>query len=149
MKGLCADCILTLYCKRNVVEAVREAEVLNPDFIHDVRVFAYSLGISRDRWINVLSDWLCDFPGRIVGPNGLEVFLDTEVFELPNIRDWFDDTCCTLPSEYGARYVRTEARERFRIMATILKAKFPKKAVLWGVRAANDNDPPATTVRES
>lgn len=149
MKGLCADCILRLYCKRNIVEAVREAEVLNPDFIHDVRVFAYSLSVSRDRWLDSLSDWLCSFLGLIVGPDGKEVELDTELFELPNIRDWFDDTCCTMPSENGARYVRTEARERFRIMATILKARFPHQAVLWGVRAANDNDPPATTIRES
>jgi hypothetical protein len=121
------------------VTLVSDRDILNPAFIHDVRVFAHQLGISRDGWRDYLVNSLRDYPGRIVDASGQDVELDTEVFEQPNIRDWFRDICCTLPAPNGARYIRREARERFRVMATILKAKFPNEALLWGIRPANDN----------
>lgn len=102
-------------------------------------MFAFSLRLTRDAWHETLVDWLRDYRGLIIDANGYPVDLDTSVFETESIRDWFRDTCCTLPTPHGARYVRVEVQPRFIVMATILRATFPKESLMWGVCAANDN----------
>ena len=139
---LCPSCFLLGYCCRLKTVAVTRRDLANPDFIYDVRAFAHTLSLSRDAWHNALIDWYRDYCGLIVDASDEEIELDISVFETRSIRDWFRDTCCTAPKPNGARYVRREAQARFAVMATILKSRFPVQALMWGVRAANDNDPP-------
>lgn len=113
----------------------------NPEFIRDLRRYTASLGISCDQWLDFLSDTYRDYPGRIMDQTGREVFLDMEVFEEPNIRYWFRDWCNTPCGNNVVPRIRSEARERIRVLATILRAANPKAALMWGVRAANDNEP--------
>ena len=69
-----------------------------------------------------------------------EIYLNMQEFERLHIREWFRDFCCTPCSPDVEPRVRGEAKERVRILATILKAHNPDEALIWGVRAANDND---------
>ena len=64
-----------------------------------------------------------DLRGCIVDQAGRTVFLDMEVFEAPHIRDWFRDFCCTPCPSHITPYVRGEAKECVRILATILFAR--------------------------
>jgi hypothetical protein len=136
---LCLACLKLGCCRRKSVRLVSHRELASPSFISDVRTFAHSLRLSRDAWQNQLVDWYRDYPGRIVDMSGNEVDLDISVFEVSSIRDWFRDTCCRQPTINGGRYVRAEARQRFIVMATILRATFPTESLMWGMRAANDN----------
>jgi hypothetical protein len=135
---LCLNCMRHGYC-RSLTTLIVTLNDLTPALIQDVRSFAFSLGLSRDAWHETLIDWLRDYRGAIVNTKGDPVDLDTSVFEIESIRDWFRDTCCTLPTRSGAHYVRVEAQPRFIVMATILRATFPKESLMWGLRAANDN----------
>jgi hypothetical protein len=136
--SICVNCLLLGYCRDRKTLIVKRDD-LKSDFIRDVREFAFSLGLTRDAWHETLVNWLRDYRGLIINAKGDPVDLDTSVFETASIRDWFRDTCCTLPTPDGARYVRVQAQQRFIVLATILRATFPRESLLWGVRAANDN----------
>lgn len=136
--SICVNCLPLGYCRERKTLIV-EINDLRPEFIRDVRVFAFSLGLTRDAWHETLVNWFRDYHGLIINADGEPVDLDTSVFETESIRDWFRDTCCTLPTPDGARYVRVQAQRRFIVLATILRATFPRESLLWGVRAANDN----------
>nr|WP_281721263.1 hypothetical protein [Nitrosomonas nitrosa] len=118
-----------------------DKNIENPEYVRDLRCFAYGLRISSHDWLEFLTDLYRDYPGRIIDARGAEVFLNMEEFETAGIREWFRDFCCTLcPPDVTPR-VRPEAWERVRALATILRAHFPEAAMVWGVRAANDNEP--------
>lgn len=135
---LCVQCLTLRYCRRLEIRMVSDLELRNSEFVRDVRTYAHSLHITCDRWVDVLSDLYRDFPGVIVGPDGNEAMLDLDVFERPHIREWFKEFCIPPLPEVTPR-VRREAWERVRVMATILKAAAPMRAVQWGIRAANEN----------
>jgi hypothetical protein len=135
---LCLNCLRHGYCCKSTTLIVSVND-LTPAFIQDVRTFSFSLNLTRDAWREKLVDWLRDYRGAIVTKKGNPIHLNTSVFETESIRDWFRDTCCTLPTPNGAHYVRVEAQPRFIVMATILRATFPTESLMWGVRAANDN----------
>jgi hypothetical protein len=67
-----------------------------------------------------LTDRSHDLRGCIADERGRTVYLDLEVFEVPHIRDRFRDFCCNPCPPHITPYVRGEATERVRIMATIL-----------------------------
>ena len=136
---VCFDCLPDGICRNERTALVSDKALSTPEFIRDLRSFAYGLKVSSYHWHDVLCDLYRDYPGCIINENGEEVFLDMHVFEMPTIRDWFRDFCCTPVPATITPYVRGEARERARILATILKASYPKDAMMWGVRAANDN----------
>lgn len=138
---LCPACMSVGYCPKKSVAVVSDDQLSDPDYLRDFKEFVRFLDISDCRWLEHLSNLYRDFPGWIVGPEGEEVFLDMEEFERPNIREWFRDF--STPMRDGARpRVREEARERVRILATVLSARYPFDAMLWGVRVANDNRAP-------
>jgi hypothetical protein len=56
------------------------------------------------------------------------------------IRYWFRDFCRVVERDV-IPHVRCEAWERVRILASILRARDPDAARMWGLRAANDNSP--------
>lgn len=141
MRGLCVQCLPLGYCRRLKARMVSDAELGDPEFIRDLRHHAYGLGFTRDAWVNKLADLYRDYPGTIVDAAGMEALLDMEVFECPGIRDWLRDFACTpCPADVTPR-VRREAWERVRVMATIMRAVWPERAALWGVRPANDHTP--------
>lgn len=138
--NLCANCIELGHCARCAAVLVSDAELKNADFIRDVRAFAFSLGVSKHHWLEFLTDLYRDYPGVIIGPNSAESLLDMDALEVPHIQDWFHAFCCKpCPPETRPR-VRAEAKERVRILATVLRACYPAAAQGWGLRAANDND---------
>ena len=137
---LCPLCLIYGYCRRTTSLLVRDAEIANPEFVRDTRLFAHSLGISPDSWHDFIIDEYRDYPGRILDPRGNETFLNISVLEVPGIRDWFKAWACAPPSECATLRVRKEAWERVRIVTTILRARNPVEAQFWGLRAANDNE---------
>lgn len=139
--AFCNRCIWFGFCCKHKVKLVTDKEINDPDFIRDVREKAFSLNICPDQWHDYLNDLYRDYPGWVRGTNGKEIYLAMLEFERPNIRDWFRDFCCTPCPEYVVPRVRCEARERVRILATILKAWNKDEAMMWGVRACNDNEP--------
>lgn len=140
---LCPACMSRGFCRNKSVTVVGDDQLSDPDYLRDFKEFVRYLGVSDCRWHEHLSNLYRDYSGRVVGPDGKEVFLDMEEFERPNIREWFRDFL--KPLKEGARpRVREEARERVRIFTTVVSAHYPFDAMLWGVRVANDNCTPAS-----
>ncbi|MCB1680972.1 MAG: hypothetical protein H6858_04105 [Rhodospirillales bacterium] len=118
--GSCAHCFITdERCERT--RLVTDAELGDPAFIRRLRNFCYSLNVSSYQWLDLLTDLYRDYRGCIVDEAGRTVFLNMDVFEIPHIRDWFRDFCCTPCPTHITPYVRGEAKERVRILATILQ----------------------------
>lgn len=139
--NLCPTCLGVGYCRELNTPLVTDAELADPEFIRDLRNFASGLPLNCYDWLDGLSDLYRDYPGWIMGPDGQEVLLDMEQFEQPNICYWFREFCCTACPPNVTPRVRKEARERVRVLATILRARFRGDALMWGLRAANDNEP--------
>jgi hypothetical protein len=135
----CACCDVVDFCRNIKSRLASDSELSDPEFIRDVRDFAYSLNISSYQWREYLNNLYRDYRGWIEGTDGLEVFLNMRVFEIENHRAWFRDFCCTPTKDHIKPYVRKEARGRVQILATILRAAYPDKTMMWGVRPANDN----------
>lgn len=139
---LCPACYMLGYCKRLRTPVVSDRDINNPEWVRDLRNFGYSLGVSDVRWHEFVSNHYRDYRGSIIKADGSEIFLDMGEFERPGIREWFRDFVCTpCPPEMRPR-VRIEARERVRVLGTILKARYPAVAQSWGVRPSNDNVAP-------
>ena len=137
----CDTCLSQGYCNRLSAAVANDNEAGCRAFVFDVRVFANSLRISSDHWREYLNNEYRDYPGRIVGQRGREVFLNMEVFEEAHIEDWFEHNFNTLPTSEDTIRLRPDTRERMRVAATILRARNPYAAQFWGLRgkAANDN----------
>jgi len=155
--NLCPSCTALGYCRDLKVPMVTDAELSKPEFIRDVRATAYRCGKSADGWLEFANNLYRDFNGRITArqcgrcrsfrdeqhcASCQEVWLDMDALEFPGIRDWFAGWCCSPYPANVTPVVRIEARERVRVLATILKASFPEEARNWGLRAANENRPP-------
>lgn len=135
---LCPSCYTHGYCRRLTARRAADAELENGDFICDLRRHAGAMEIPAERWREFLVNAYRDYPGSVVDEKGKEVWLDLSCFDDPNIRYWFRDTA-TIPCRPGVSpRLREESRERFRVMATILRAIDPYGAELWGLRPAND-----------
>lgn len=113
----CSLCIIENTCTQT--RLVTDRELSDPAFIRRLRDACYRLNISSYQWLDFLTDLYRDLRGCIVDEWGRTVFLDMEVFEVPHIRDWFRDFCCTPCPPHITPYVRGEAKERVRIVATI------------------------------
>ncbi|MCI4663728.1 MAG: hypothetical protein MRY74_03310, partial [Neomegalonema sp.] len=137
---LCNQCVVGEVCRCRSAWLVSDAELSNPEFIRDVRAFAHALGVAPDAWRDYLSNLYRDYPGAILMRAGVEIFLDMSEFERPNIHSWFDHFCCAPCPDHVTPYLRQEAWERGRVLATILRARFPEKAAFWGLAGLADND---------
>ena len=136
---LCVQCLSLNYCRKLTCRMVSDAELANPEFIRDVRVYARGLNLTRDGWLHWLENTYRDYPGLIVDAAGGPMTLDLAVFETASIRYWFRDFVGRETPAHIRPRLRTEARERVRVLATLLRATHPRAASLWGIRAANDN----------
>ena len=153
--SICPFCPFSASCKRGV-RLVSDKELSSGEFVRDVRNFAADLGERPAEWLDYVLELLALLDGCIVDGRGQPAYLSTEIF-LPTdqeiddgvgavieyrMRNWFEETFATPVPESVTPHVRIEAKERFRIVATILRARFPAQAAMWGVRAANDNFAP-------
>lgn len=143
-------------CAGRASRLVSDTEINNSEFVRDVRNFAAPLGLRPAEWLDRILELLALYDGCIVDGRGRPVHLDTTIFlptddEIDNgtaavieyrMRNWFEETFATPVPESVTPHVRVEAKERFRIVASILRARFPMQAAMWGVRAANDNFAP-------
>lgn len=150
---LCRKCPLSACRQKHSSKLVTDGELKNPDFVRDVKSFGADLKVAASEWLDFCLNLLSRQDVDFIDPYGNVVDLDIEAL-LPSdedidegrgaafearIRNWFSETFCNpVPDEVIPR-IRVEARERFRIVATILRAQFPCAAMMWGVRAANDN----------
>ena len=120
--GYCALCIIEDTCART--RLVTDRELADPAFIRRLRNVCFRLNVSSYQWIDFLTDLYRDYRGCIVDEAGRTVYLNMDVFEIPHIRDWFRDFCCTQCPPQITPYVRGEARERVRIVATVLRSLY-------------------------
>lgn len=144
---LCFNCLLIGYCRNTRTSLVTYAELKNPEFIRDLRETAFDEGVADTDWRDHVSDLYRDYRGWIGddeanSPEDQELMLNMEEFEKPSIREWFRDFCCTPCPPHVNPRVRHEAWERVRVLATIMRARYPARASLWGVRPANHNRRP-------
>ena len=146
----CLSCQLVGYCHRVVTIVATDDEIKDGEFIKAVRDTAFDQQISNRGWVDALCNWLRDYPGCFKDEYGRLIDLDMSYFEYPDGEEkddvayarWFHDFCNT-PCPPGSRtFVRKEARERVRIVATLLRATYPVRAQTWGQIPANDNRAP-------
>lgn len=114
------------------VTIVTDEEIANPIFIRDARTFMASMRIERRR----LLDWFMDGYSRshvlLVDAQGNKATIDFDELDIEGVVDWFKDWC-TKPQPATRLHVRKEAVERVRVMTTLLKIRFPKETLLWGL----------------
>lgn len=139
---LCMNCVSLGYCAKLNCILVGDQELNNLDFVEDVRSCARNLRVSPSEWRDFIYDMYRDYPGRVLGSGGKEVFLNLEVFETDGIREWFRDWIFRAEPLCRSKRLRSESRERVRVIATLLRARSPGVAVMWGNRSANDNRAP-------
>ena len=132
---LCNECDIKGFCVEIKIEVVKLSDLQNPQYVYDIRDFCFRLGISRDAWLERLTDWLRDFNGQFVDDAGRIVEIDLESFDTASIRYYFRDNCCARPNRNG--FVHPNALARFQVMASIIKARFPSVAETWGKRNVN------------
>ncbi len=147
---LCLNCQYLGYCPKRLSPVVTDEE-MTPIFIGNVRNFVYAKRIPESRLIDFFADLVRDYSGRFFDPvhvidpctgmlREVEVSLDA-LEDAP--REWWRDAFCRPCLDVTKVRVRTEARERYRVAATILRASYPFEASLWPVIPANDNHAPA------
>lgn len=150
----CQDCRFLSYCRKLKCPIATDLEIADGCFIRAVRAHAYDLGIPNRRWPDTLSDWLRDYPGRFVDALGQIQSLDLSHLEYPEGEEkdevpyarWYQDFCNTPCPPDVTPFVRKEAWERVRIIATLLRATYPVRASTWGKIPANDNRPPNSSM---
>lgn len=117
--------------RKNEVRIVSDEELANPLFLADVKNFASKLRIPRRRFMDWLADGLRDAEAELVDEFGNSAWIDFDVIERDHIDLWFRDWCRRCRPDVTPR-VRTESRERIRLVATTLRMIFPKEASVWG-----------------
>lgn len=138
--------VQALGCQCRLVD---DNELQNSKFVAAVRETALQLRIPQRRWPDTLSDWYRDCTCDIVDAFGRIVDLDMSHLEYPEGEEtdeapyarWYQDFCNTPCPPSVTPFVRKEAWERVRIIATLLRATYPVRASTWGKIPANDNRP--------
>ena len=137
-------------------QLVTARQLANPEFVRDVRNFAASKRLPRARLLDTFLEALARVDACFINEDGHPITLRFDCL-LPTdqdidrgrgkiiearIQNWLEETFTVPVPSHVTPHVRVEARERFRVIATILRAAYPQHAMMWGVRAANDNSPP-------
>ena len=147
---LCMNCFVQGFCLSKRTQIVTNTEIRDPQFVRAVRATARDQCVASRAWVDSLYDWLRDYPGCFVDKRGQRTELEmvhleyadgAEKEEAPHAR-WYQDFCNTPCPPDVTPFVRKEAWERVRIIATLLRATYPVRAATWGEVPANDNRPP-------
>jgi len=137
---LCKFCEPFGRCARLEVPLVTHKEMDDPEFVRDVRRYIAGLDVSSWAMTDYLIDGYRDYQGRVYHPlTHAHLFLDIEVLIERDLREWFRDLKRPIPPEVKP-YIHPTTRDRFRVMATILRLMDRKGTAHWGLRAANDNE---------
>lgn len=108
-----------------------DAELADQAFLFDARSFVANLRVPRRRMLDWLADGLRDSEAQLVDDDGNLAYVDLELLELDGIDDWFKDWA-KRPMKGIALRVRSESRERIRVVTTIMRMIFPKETRCWG-----------------
>lgn len=139
-RDLCEACEPFGYCVQLSVPLVTNKEMDDPAFIRDVREYLAELPVSSWAMRDYLIGGYRDALGEAYHPLTLaSVSLDISAFVVSDHREWFRDLCEPIPADHKP-YILPKTRDRFRVMATILRLMDPKGTASWGLRAANDNE---------
>jgi len=144
---LCKCCPAALgYCKNIVTPLVTDQELQNPEFVRDVRNFAANLNISSHRFADTLIDMFRDYRGWVSRDGKAwevrtRLLYDLDTDEQINPQDikrhetkrevWFRSFASPVP-QHIRPYIRVEARDRARVVSTILRTRFSDRARQWG-----------------
>jgi len=135
---LCSSCFLVGFCELNKVYIVNDAEINEPNLVKAVRNFLSENTVKPSQLIDWVFDLYRDLNANIVDQNGEQIFLELDALEYSDdlmdtslatqekerLRDW----CRTMTTPVAVNatpYVRAEAKERFRLLATIIIAANP------------------------
>lgn len=150
----CQTCQFLGCCRKPKCPIVTDLEIANERFIRCVRATALDQSIASRAWVETLYDWLRDYSGCFADTRGRLVELDMSHLEYPEGEEkdeapyarWYHDFCNTPCPPNVTPFVRKEAWERVRIVATLLRATYPVRASTWGKVPANDNRPPKPSI---
>lgn len=138
---LCVYCLGLGYCRNRSTPLVTNAELEDEDFRRGVRRTANAEGLDADEWCDWLNDTYRDHQGWVsaeIDGEVIEVFLDMGLFETADATEWFRYFCCT-PLDPDARPRLTAvSKERIRVLATILRMRYPVAAMTWSMDVANN-----------
>lgn len=138
----CGHCVTLGYCRYQRIKRVSNRELSTPEFVRDLRNYAAGLKISSWVWRDYLIDSYRDLRREIVHEvTRKPIFLDLDAFEEDDYRQWFRDFCSPVSDSNAHPYITVLTWERARVLATILRALDPAGTAMWGIRAANDNEP--------
>ena len=115
-----------------IVQIVTDADLENSELVRDARTFAANIRVPRGRMLDFLADGYRDCDTIRVEAEGNRAEIDLELLERDGIEWWFKDWC-KRPLPNVTPRVRVEARERARVVITLLRLIFPKESVVWGV----------------
>lgn len=101
------------------------------EFVRDVRATALAQEIPFRKWIVYVCGTYYEIQDRVVDHNGKKASLPIEVFDDPSSDFWFRRFCCTPVPPDVKPHVRSEARSRAQVVATILRATCPEESALW------------------
>lgn len=123
-----------------VFKVITDVELFNDNYRLDA---LNTIGIDLDdithrQCKDYLTDLYRDLNGTFIDAVGAEIFLDLEpIWEACD--EWFRDAIQTSAPKIKPLKIRAENRERLRGIISLYRAYYPSKAMLWGVRPANQN----------
>lgn len=121
------------------VTIVSDRELDSPAWLADAKSFTQRLRVPRSRIRDFLADGLRDTDTVLVTESGDRACVDLEEIEKDDGDDcetdgfewWYKDWTRKTPPGVTPR-LRVEARERVRVITTILRMIFPKETSVWG-----------------
>lgn len=156
----CQKCFRVGHCLQKAVPVVNDVEIGDPDFVRTIRNFLASLPVTDSEWLEHVHNLNRDLTVAITEGRNWQIDLDMSPLEIDHddedlieacpaekrLRLWFRDIIKLVPAHIKPR-VRPEAKERFRILATLIIAHNPQ--IDWprtlpandNIYAANDNSP--------
>lgn len=156
----CQKCFRVGHCLQKTVPIVNDVEIGDPEFVRVARNFLASLPVTDSEWLEHAHNLNRDLTITIIEGANWRIDLDMSPLEIDyddedlieacpaekRLRLWFRDIIKPVPADTNPR-VRLEAKERFRILATLIIAHNPQ--IDWprtvpandNVCAVNDNFP--------
>ena len=120
-----------------ITNAELESKLFRLDALNSVRKAVASTSCRTCK--GCFTDLYRDLDGYFSNKDGDEVFLSLGcLWDTP--WEWWRDTVLTPAPRTQPIQLRVENRERLRVIFSIYRACFPEQAMLWGVRADNDNN---------
>ena len=121
------------------VTIVSDRELDNHAWLAEAKLFTQRLRVPRSRICDFLADGLRDTDTVLLTEDGNRAYIDLEEIEKADDEDdeidgfewWYKDWVRRAPPGVKPR-LRTEARERVRLITTILRLIFPKETSVWG-----------------